>query len=381
MKKIVWVSTIPLSLKAFCLDHFDELRNCYDLLAVSSPGEDLDVVANRGTRVESVKMERRISIISDIRSLCKLVVLFRRERPDLVHSITPKAGLLSMLAAKIARVPIRIHSFTGLLFPIAIGLKKKVLIATDRLTCKCATHVLSEGMGVRSDLYKYKITKNHITVLRYGNLRGIDFGYYAPLPDVLEEADLYRKDCGIHDGAFTFIFVGRLVVDKGIEELIRAYRLLRRENFDIHLLIVGVEESDELSSETRMTIMDDPTIHFTNKWVDDVRPYYAASDVLVQPSYREGVPNVVLEAGAFSLPSIVTDINGSREIIKDGVNGVIVPSHESEPLYRAMKYLLTNRYLLEAMGKSARKNVEEKYNAKDICAALKAYYAETLGEG
>lgn len=201
------------------------------------------------------------------------------------------------------------------------------------------------------------------------------------MPDVLEEADLYRKDCGIHDGAFTFIFVGRLVVDKGIEELIRAYRLLRRENFDIHLLIVGVEESDELSSETRMTIMDDPTIHFTNKWVDDVRPYYAASDVLVQPSYREGVPNVVLEAGAFSLPSIVTDINGSREIIKDGVNGVIVPSHESEPLYRAMKYLLTNRYLLEAMGKSARKNVEEKYNAKDICAALKAYYAETLGEG
>lgn len=381
MKKIIWVSTVPLTLKTFCLAIFDEIRMHYDLLAVSSPGCDLDVVDRRGTRVRRVRMQRRISPFADLHSLIRLVNLFRRENPYLVHSITPKAGFLSMLAAWIVGVPVRIHSFTGLVFPTSKGIKRKILVTTDKITCACATHILSEGMGVRSDLQKNGITKKRITVLGYGNIRGIDFDYYSRVPNVMEKAAAYRCENGIRDGSFTFLFVGRLVRDKGIVELVDAYRRLRCEGGDIHLIMVGDrEEDDPLPSDTIAEISNDPTIHLTDKWVDDVRPYYVASDVLVLPSYREGIPNVVLEAGAFSLPSIVTDINGSREIITDGKNGIVVPACESEALYRAMKSLIGNIEVLKIMGDSARKNVEEKYDARDIREALIKYYCDILGE-
>ena len=129
---------------------------------------------------------------------------------------------------------------------------------------------------------------------------------------------------------------------------------------------------------TRAIISDDP--HFTRRWVDDVRPYYAVVDALVFPSYREGFPNVVLEAGAFSIPSVVTDINGSREIVTDGINGIIVPPRQSAPLYLAMKSLVENTSTLKSMGDAARKNVEEKFDARDIRDALKSYYSEILNE-
>lgn len=381
MKKIIRVSTVPLSLKTFCLELFDELRDSYDLLAVSSPGADLDVVARRGTRVKSVKMERRISPLADLRSLFSLVRLFRKERPDMVHSITPKAGLLSMMAAWIARVPVRLHSFTGLVFPTATGLKRMILVTTDRITCRCATHIHAEGAGVRSDLKNSRITRKDITVLRYGNIRGIDFGYYAKNSDVLEKAESLRREYGIGDGSFTFMFVGRLVKEKGIVELIDAYGRLRNDGCNVNLILVGVEEEeDPVPPDTRTIISDDPTVHFTRRWVDDVRPYYAAADALVFPSYREGFPNVVLEAGAFSIPSVVTDINGSREIITDGINGIIVPPRQSTPLYLAMKSLVENSSTFKSMGDAARKIVEERFDARDVRDALKNYYSEILNE-
>lgn len=381
MKKIIRVSTVPLSLKTFCLDLFDELRGSYELLAVSSPGDDLDVVARRGTRVKSVKMQRQISLIADLRSLLSLVRLFREERPDMVHSITPKAGLLSMMAAWIARVPVRVHSFTGLVFPTATGLKRRVLITADKITCACATHVHAEGVGIRSDLLAGGITKKDIAVLRYGNIRGIDFDYYAQSGDIAEQAAAIRRGYHIPDSSFTFLFVGRLVKDKGIVELIDAYRRLRSDGYEVSLLIIGVEEKGEpLPPHTHAAIFEDPTIHFTEKWVDDVRPYYVASDVLVFPSYREGFPNVVLEAGAFSLPSIVTDINGSREIISDGKNGMIVPPRQTTPLYQAMKSIIGAYDTLKEMGEYALDNVVKKYDARDIREAMKNYYSEILGE-
>lgn len=380
MKKIIRTATVPLSLRTFCLDLFDELRGRYQLLAVSSPGADLDIVEQRGTPVRAVKMERRISVVSDLRSLVALVRLFRKERPDMVHSITPKAGLLSMVAAWIARVPVRLHSFTGLVSPTATGLQRLVLTATDRLTCACATHIHAEGEGVRADLIKCGITGKELTVLHHGNIRGVDLDCYRTSEEVSRKALAIREELGIPDGAFTFIYVGRVVRDKGICELIQAYSSLRREGRDIHLLLVGVEEPDDpLSPDTRRMIFDDPAIHFTEKWVNDLRPYYCAAQALVFPSYREGFPNVVLEAGAMCLPSVVTDINGSREIVSDGVNGLVVPPRDPGALCDAMKELIDNPDILPRMGASARKVVEEKFDARDVRAALIEYYADILG--
>lgn len=370
---------MPLSLKTFCLELFDVMRQKYQLLAVSSPGPELQTITERGTPAKAVKMERQISPMADLCSLIKLVRLFRRERPDMVHSITPKAGLLSMLAARIAGVPVRLHSFTGLVFPTSRGFKRRLLMLTDRLTCACATHIHAEGQGVRSDLLGYGITKKEVRVLHHGNIRGIDMPRYTTDDAMRHEATAIRERYGMAEDTFAFIFAGRLVRDKGLVELMEAYSRLRDEGYRTHLLLVGIEEpADPLPEQTRAVISADPTVHFTGKWVEDLRPYYVAAQALVFPSYREGFPNVVLEAGAMGLPSVVTDINGSREIIEDGRNGLMVPLHDAQALYTAMKVMVEDRAAASRMGAQARKEIEEKFDARDIRQALMDYYSEIL---
>ena len=293
----------------------------------------------------------------------------------MVHSITPKAGLLSMMAAWVTRVPVRLHTFTGLVFPTATGFKQKILIFTDRLTCSCATHLVPEGEGVKNDLINYKITKKPLKVLGHGNVRGIDLEYYNPaLPEVQTEADK------IHDkNVFTFVFIGRLVRDKGINELVKAFSQLNITYPDTRLLLVGPYEEnlDPLSAETLAEIKNNKAIKSVGCQTD-VRPWLAASDIFVFPSYREGFPNVVIEAGAMSLPSIVTDINGSREIIINGINGIIIPPREVEALQDAMERLLTNSELTLAMSSNARPLIESRYEQGYVRQCLKDYYNEIL---
>lgn len=370
---------MALSLKTFCLELFDALRQRYQVLAVSSPGPELRTITERGTPAVAVKMQRRISPVADLRSLIMLVRLFRRERPDMVHSITPKAGLLSMVAARIAGVPVRLHSFTGLVFPTAHGFKQRLLMTTDRLTCACATHIHAEGQGVRSDLLGYGITKKEVRVLHHGNIRGIDLPYYTLDNGIRDKAAAIRAEYGIADDTFVFIYAGRLVRDKGLVELMDAYSKLKKDGYRICLMLVGNEETDDpLPQTTRSYIADEPTVHSKGKWVEDLRPYYAAADALVFPSYREGFPNVVLEAGAMGLPSVVTDINGSREIIKDGENGLVVPPHDADSLYVGMKTLIDDRCNAARMGTQARLEIEDKFDARDIRQALIDYYSEIM---
>ncbi|WP_304806216.1 glycosyltransferase, partial [uncultured Muribaculum sp.] len=300
-----------------------DLTKEYEVGVLSSPGEEWAMLDKYGDAVKrlEVPMERHISPLRDLRSLWRLVRVFRRERPDMVHSMTPKAGLLCMLAAWITRVPVRVHMFTGLVFPTATGLKRRILMATDRLTCACATHVLPEGEGVKRDLLNNGITRKPIKVLGYGNCRGIDLDRFDPtLSEVQAEAAKLRKP-----EVFTFIAIGRLVGDKGINELVAAFSCLNRELPATRLILVGPQEKelDPLSPATLSEIESNPAIEAVGNQAD-VRPWLAAADCHVLASYREGFPNVVIEAGAMGLPSIVTDINGANEIIVEGKNGTIV---------------------------------------------------------
>ena len=310
-KKIIRAATVPQSLNTFCKGVLKELSGEYDVIAVSSPGEALDEVARReGVRTIAVPMQRHISLMSDLRSLWQMWKVMRRERPDMVHSMTPKAGLICMMAAWLARVPRRVHTFTGLVWPTASGLKRRILMATDWLTCACATHVIPEGEGVKSDLLNHHITRKPIKVLGYGNVMGIDMERYKPAEHTHEDRH-----------GFTFVFVGRIVRDKGINELISAFDRLHREHGEVRLVLVGPREDDldPVLPETLQRINQGDGIEAVGRQ-SDVRPFYANADALVFPSYREGFPNVVIEAGAMGLPSIVTDINGAREIIIDGKN-------------------------------------------------------------
>ena len=367
MKKLIYCSTVPTSLNIFCKGMLREMSNYYDVVAVTSPGEEMDEIAGREqVRCIPVVMHREINPVADLRSLVNLILVFRRERPDAVHSFTPKAGLLCMMAAKIARVPVRIHTFTGLVWPTATGIKRMIIRTTDRLTCACASHIIAEGQGVRSDLINGGITRKPVSVLGYGNVRGIDSDYWRPAPRPIEN----ERD----SSSLSFVYVGRLVPDKGINELIHAFTQLLTRYPACTLTLVGwLEDATPLLPPTKQAIDSNPAIRFVDRQ-EDVRPFYQDADCLVFPSYREGFPNVVLEAGAMGLPAIVTDINGAREIIQHGVNGLIIPPRDAEQLLNAMRYMLQHPNERKRMAEAARGLIVNRFEQKYVRKCQIDYY-------
>ena len=375
MLKLIRTSTIPASLENLLKGQLKMLSKYYNVLAVSSPGDDMETIEEReGVRTIAIPMERRISLIKDFISLIRLIVLFAKERPDMVHSITPKAGLLSMLAAWITRVPVRMHTFTGLVFPTATGKMQKLLIAMDRLTCFCATHINPEGEGVKRDLVNYNITSKPLHIIANGNVNGIDLEYFDKTPEVVEKACSYKKE-----GTFTFCFVGRMVRDKGINELVHSFLRLYQKDERVRLLLVGPfeKELDPVLPEVEEHILHHTGICYMG-YQNDVRPFLVASDALVFPSYREGFPNVVIQAGAMGLPAIVTDINGCNEIVLPDLNGVIIPSKDEQALYESMKYFASHPVEVERMAANARPLIASRYEQRIVWNALLDEYKSII---
>lgn len=407
--KLIRTATVPISLRRLLTGQLRFLsENGFEVLGVSSPGKELEEV-NRveGVRTKALGMSRKIAPFRDLKSLWLLCKLFRQEKPQIVHSITPKAGLLSMLAAKVANVPIRMHTYTGLIFPSKTGILQKVLINMDRLLCWAATNVYPEGNGVKQDLIKYKITHKPLKVLANGNVNGIDSVYFSPDKIGPEQRLALKKDIGIRPNDFVFIFVGRLVADKGINELVIAFQELEvgLSSFDKKeamsaddavglednqqfnqerkpkLLLVGDQEKklDPLLPETIEKIENNPNIIGVG-YQTDVRPYFAVSDCLVFPSYREGFPNVVIQAGAMGLPSIVTDINGSNEIIKEDINGVIIPPKDVDSLKGVMMRMMKDEKWCLSVKKNAREMIVSRYEQREVWeAVLQEYQCVLMG--
>lgn len=378
--RIIRVSTVPESLDTFCKGQLKWLSEWFEIVAVSAPFPQLEIVRER-ERVKTigVKMERHISLIKDLRALFSLIRIFHRERPYIVHSMTPKAGLLSMLAAWICRVPIRMHTYTGLVFPTATGYTQKILICMDRLLCFCANYINPEGQGVANDLQKYHITHKPLHIIGNGNVRGVDLKYWDPSRYNHNSGDgvVTRASLGIGADDFVFVFVGRLVGDKGINELVTAFKRLNKPQ--TKLLLVGPYENmlDPLQTDTQKEIEDNENIITTGSQ-RDVRPYYALSDLFVFPSYREGFPNTVLEAGAMGLPSIVTNINGSNEIIREGTNGVIIPTRNVEILLEKMQTLCSNSELLRNMASNSREMIASRFEQQFIWNELLKTYNQLI---
>ena len=378
MAKIIRTTTVPMSLDTFCKGMLRELSEKYEVIGISSPDQELNIVSEReGIRVIAVPMERRISLFKDIVSLWRMWRVFRKEKPTMVHSMTPKAGLISMVSAWLARVPIRVHTFTGLVWPATSVIKKKILILTDKMTCACATHVTPEGEGVKKDLIAGNITKKPLKVLGYGNVRGVDMDYYSRRPEVMTLANKL-----IDDGVFTFVFVGRVVKDKGIDELCNAFKRLHDKYPQTRCWLVGPFEDsiDPIGQQARDIIFNSENgmESVGQKSGDELLAYYAAANCFVFPSYREGFPNTVLEAGAMGLPSIVTDINGSREIIVAGENGVIIPVRDENALFEAMVDLVKDNNKCNIMASNARRMIADRFEQKYVRKCLYDFYEELL---
>ena len=374
--KLIRTSTVAMSLDLLLKGQLAFLNEYFNVIAVS--GEDyhlLQVIEREKVNTVSISIKREISILHDLISLVKLYLLFKKEQPLIVHSITPKAGLLSMVAAYFAGVPIRIHTFTGLIFPSKTGVMKRLLITMDRILCKFATHIYPEGQGVKTDLLRFKITTKPLKVLANGNINGIDLEYFNSENIPKKTLQELRISLGIEPNDFVFIFIGRLVTDKGINELIAAFSKLSKVKNNIKLLLVGPleKEKNPISKETLFEIQHNSKIISTG-YQDEVRDYFALANVLVFPSYREGFPNVVLQAGAMGLPSIVSNINGCNEIIINNYNGIIIPIKNEITIFDAMQLLLEDEMIYHSLQTNARLSIENRYNQQLVWKALLEEY-------
>ena len=376
MLKILRLTTADISLNSLIKGQLKYLSQEFEVVGVASDTGVLQKVGEReGVRVINVPMHREISLFADLKSLFALIRLFKQERPDIVHSNTPKASLLGMIAAMFCRVPHRIYTVTGLRFETTHGIMRFVLKTMERITCQCATKVIPEGDGVKAALLRERITRKPMQKIHNGNINGVDLVWYNRTEEVEKRAVEIRGE----SDAFTFVFIGRIVRDKGIVELIEAFTRLSNERDNVKLRLVGRFEDklDPLPAATREAIDNCDKIEFDG-YQADVRSYLAASDVLVLPSYREGFPNVVLQAGAMGLPVIVTDVNGSDEVIESEVNGVIVPKYNSDALYESMSSMVENRERTAQMADAAREIIVDKFDQQDLWAATLEMY-KTLG--
>jgi glycosyltransferase involved in cell wall biosynthesis len=343
MKKLIRITTAPMSLEKLLENQARFFSNSYDITLISSDEERLEKIArSQGVKFFHLGLTRKITLLQDLKCLITLIIFLRKERPDYVHSHTPKAGIIGMMAAFMARVPVRMHTVAGLPLMEALGFRKMLLVWVERLTCACSTHVYPNS----HELKKYLIQNNFcpekkLKVIGSGSSNGIDTSYFDPEKTSLHEKKNLRKSLGISPKNFVFSFIGRVVTDKGINELVQAFVNVVEKNKGATLLLVGPQEGDlnPLLSATLDLIKSRDDIIEVG-YQADVRAFFAITDVFVFPSYREGFPNVVLQAGAMGIPCIVSNINGSNEIIRDGQNGFIVPVKNVQKLQQKMELSL-----------------------------------------
>lgn len=377
--KLIRITTVPISLKTLLKgQHRFMSENYFDVIGVSTLGKELgDVQEEESISVVPLQMTRTISPIKDLISLYSFYKLCKKEKPLIVHSHTPKAGIVGMLGAKLAGVPIRLHTVAGLPLMEVKGLKRKVLNFVEKLTYSSANKVYPNSKGLYDFILNEKFTKEgKLKVIGNGSSNGIDTSFFTRSLIEDESLQTLKREIGIKKEDFVFVFVGRLVGDKGINELVHAFSKIQHETTKvIKLLLVG-------SLETELDPLLDSTIEIIKNNKDiisvgfqkDVRSYFAISNALVFPSYREGFPNVVMQAGAMELPSIVSDINGCNEIIEEGVNGTIIPVKNTEAIRIAMLKFLNDKDYYHQLKGNSRQMITERYEQHVVWNALLEEY-------
>ncbi len=372
-QKFLLVTTVPVTLNFF-RGQVNFLNDFFDVALVSSAADGL--LKEIGTRekvgTHAVEMERDIAIIKDLKSLFQLVRLFKQQKPAIVHGNTPKGGLLSMIASWAARVPHRIYFVHGLRYEGNKGLKGKILLNFERLSCYLATDIVAVSHGIKKSMAANNITQKEIKIIANGSANGI-------IPDHFSKAALpntnLRETYGIQKNSMVFGFVGRIVKDKGINELVTAFLKVHKKYAHTKLLLVGwyEENLDPLDPAILLEINNNPNIIAVGAQAD-VRPFLTLMDVFVFPSYREGFGVSIMEAAAMELPVISSNISGCNELIEDGYNGILVTPKSENSLKQTMIYVLEHPEELQKMGAVSRARILEKYNQKLVWEqALQTY--------
>lgn len=378
--RLLRITTVPISLHLLLKGQPQFMQsNGFEVLTVSADGKELAAIKSTGIPHQIINLTRKISPIADTIALWKMIQLIKSFKPDIVHTHTPKAGLIGMMAAYICRVPIRLHTVAGLPVMEAQGLKKSLLILTEKITCFCANNVYPNSNGLMDFMIdNFRSFKHKFKVLGKGSTNGIITKHYTLTPEISVLATQLKSKHNFQPSDFVFCFIGRLVGDKGLNELINVFDILSKKN-NCKLLLVGMQEPelDPLSANCLEIIHNNKNI-ISLGYQDDVRVALAASNVFVFPSYREGFPNVVMQAQSMGVPCIVSDINGCNELVSHNKSGLIVPVKNETALQEAMYILMNDTEKCTSFASIARENILQHYEQSQVWNYILNEYKQLL---
>lgn len=378
MPTLVHITTVPLSL-GFVAKQIPFLQERgFDVHAISSPGRYLnDLERELDVTTWAVGMSRSVTPLKDLRAEAQLIDRLRRIQPDIVHAHTPKAGLLGMLAATACKVPVRLYHMRGLLIPTATGRRRALLAAAETTSCHLAHRVICQSESLRRLAIAEELVEPDRSLVLASGGNGVDSDYFDP-DRWRDEGVNVRRSLGIPAEAPVVGFVGRLVGDKGVNELAVAWKSLRERFDDAHLVVVGpFEERDPVSPEARAIFEDNERVHLIGFTRDTAR-YYATMDVLALPTYREGFPNVPMEAASMAIPVVATRVVGCVDAIEDGITGTLVPPQDAWALELALEAYLKSPGRGERHGRAARERALADFQPERVTEALYDLYQNEL---
>jgi glycosyltransferase involved in cell wall biosynthesis len=381
MPKLVRITTVPVSLLVLLKGQMNFMKqNGFDVTMISSEGKEVsDLKLQENCKHVAIKLTRKITPVTDFISLIKLTILLRKIKPDIVHTHTPKAGLIGMWAAKLAGVKIRLHTIAGLPWVESKGLMRRLLITIEKITAFAATSIFPNSFVQRDFLLANGIATKKMKVIGNGSSNGINTDYFSINDDINEKAEIIRQQQSIDENGWAWIFVGRIVKDKGIAELIDAFLEIQKQFPEDRLLLLGDQEPqlDPLDEKHVKLLKSHPGI-ISCGFQKDIRPFLALSKVLVFPSYREGFPNVPMQAGAMGCALILSDINGCNEIVNHGKDGWLVPVKNTSALTEAMLLARNNPTQTERFAEAIKIKIESCYAQSFIWNCILHEYQELL---
>ena len=364
-----FLSSVPVTLWVFyrgLLRRLAESGN--EVTAVCSAGPELSYLGDLpGVTAVELEFPRKITPFRDLISLCKLWRFLRRHRFDILHAHTPKASLVGIIAAFLAGVPNRVYTVHGSLLDTASGPKYWLLWMVEWVTCKLATRILAVSPSLMEDVVAWGFCpREKIQVLAHGSACGVDLTRFSPGAELAEAGRKIRARHNISSDALVIGYVGRIVPDKGIKVLVEAFEELRKEMDDSYLLLVGEFEDvrDVLDNRTLEIIRSDEHIIADGQWIDDVRPFYAAMDISVLPTKREGFGVTMIESSAMKLPVVATRTTGCMDSVADGVSGLLVDVDNPQQFREAVLRLVKDPGLREKLGRQGRRRVEECFDTE-----------------
>jgi glycosyltransferase involved in cell wall biosynthesis len=365
-----------MTVRAFLVRQLEAMQELYDVTVVVNTTNRrlLDELGVRGT-LRPLSIERPISVSSDVRAFLWLLRLLRAERFDLVHSMTPKAGLLAMLAARLAGIPVRVHTFTGQVWATRSGLSRAVFKAIDRVVAGCATLALADSRSQREFLIREEIVRpSKLMVLGNGSVSGVDAARFRPDPALRQR---WRERLGIPAADSVMLFVGRLHRDKGVLDLARAFGLVAGERPDVRLLIVGPDEQHLRPAIEGICGSHRGRLHFLD-FTSAPEAVMAASDVLCLPSYREGFGSVIIEAAAAGVPAVASRIYGIVDAIEEGRTGLLHEPGDVDGLAARLLRIVADPALRTSLGNAARVRAVRDFSQRSLTSAILDVYAQLL---